>query len=133
MHKWLLCTACVLGCAPNYWPPNQSVLVPGKCARATTGDSTALIRVLVEPKQAQNSSLSLLLAAITPGRPDSEVARPALGIDSIPNLAPGLYRLWVRVLGYHHPRDTIRVNRGEVSCITAQMVSSKIHLEPVTN
>jgi hypothetical protein len=129
----LLFITLLLACAPKRWPPHESTLLPRRCPGPTTADSTARIRVILRPKDAWNSALSLSLAAVRATPPDSHVATPPYGVDSITDVAPGLYRLTVRLIGYHHPRDTIRVAPGESWCVLAEMVRSDVKVQAVTN
>ena len=118
----LLLLALAFGCAAKRWPRYQSTLTPVRCDTATNGETTALVRVIVTPKHARTSTLSLMLSAVRQDGSDSVVAHPAYGVDTIPNVPPGLYRLSVHAIGYDPPRDTIRVGPGESWCVAARMV-----------
>src|SRR5512143_62013 len=118
----LLLLPLAFGCAAKRWPRYQSTLTPVRCDTTRNADTTALVRVLVTPKDARTSTLSLMLSVVRQDGSDSVVAHPAYGVDTIPNVHPGLYRLSVHAIGYRPPRDTIRVGPGEAWCVAARMV-----------
>ena len=109
----------------------RSRLVAARCPNPFTGDSTASIRVALDPPEARRGALSLTLHQLRSNQPDSLIANPAYGVDTITGLPLGLYRLWVRQIGYSHPQDTLRIGRGEAWCVVAHMVRDTIHLIPV--
>ena len=113
--------------------PHQgaSTLTRARCDQRLSGDSAATIRVSLEPATARSPALSLVLHRIRPNGTDSFFVQPPFGVDSIAHVPPGLYRLTVRLIGYYPPRDTVRVDRGDVWCITAHMVRDTIVLKPI--
>ena len=96
-----------------------------------TGDSTAAIRVIVDPPEAHTSSLSLVLYRVRRDGSASLFREPPFGVDSLPNLPSGLYRLRVRQIGYSPPQDTIRIERGEAWCVVAHFVRDTIQLKQI--
>src|SRR5881628_2734364 len=95
----------------------RSRLSPKRCSVPSTGDSSASIRMILDSPAGHASSLSLVATLLRHDGADSLVVQPPMGVDSLPTLTPGLYRLWVRLIGYYHPRDTLRVGRGEAWCV----------------
>ncbi len=106
----------------------RSRLSASRCSPPSTGDSSASIRVILDPPEAHTSSLSLVARQLRHDGSDSATIQPPFGVDSLTRLAPGLYRLWVRQIGYYHPRDTVRVGRGESWCVVAHMVRDTVQL-----
>ncbi len=106
----------------------RSRLSPRLCSPPSTGDSSASIRLILDPPEARTRSLSLVAARLRHDGGDSVRVQPPFGVDSLLGLGPGLYRLWVRQIGYYHPRDTLRVARGESWCVVAHMVRDTVQL-----
>ena len=102
-------------------PQDRSYLTRVRCKDPRTQDSSAIIRVTMDPPDALNSSLGLRLFQVQSGR-DSSVASPVLGTDSLLVPGPGLYRIWVQQIGYWAIRDTLRIGAGEAWCPVAHMV-----------
>ena len=100
----------------------RSSLMRRRCATPGTGDSTGVIRVRLEPPQAGKGSFSLVLFQIHANGGDSLVSDPAFGVDTLRVSRSGLYRLWVRQIGYSPLRDTLRIQSGEAWCPTALLV-----------
>ena len=107
----------------------RSSLIRRRCAIRRTGDSTGVIRVRLEPPQAGKGSFSLVLFQILPNGRDSLVSDPAFGVDTFRVASSGLYRLWVRQIGYSPLRDTLRIQSGEVWCPTAHLVPDTLKLK----
>ncbi len=122
----LLCGAC---CTSRI----TSRLSPAHCPTQVSQGNVGSIRVILDPPEAHGPSLGLMLLQVDAGGLDSLVAHPAYGVDSIPNIAPGVYRLWVRQIGYFAGTVMIRVEPGEAWCITAHMVRDTLKLTPITS
>jgi hypothetical protein len=122
----LLCAACSTS-------RMTSRLSPAHCPTRASQANVGSIRVIFDPPQAHGPSLSLMLLQVNAGGLDSLVAHPAYGVDSIPNIAPGVYRLWVRQIGYSAGTVTIRLEPGEAWCIRAHMVRDTLRLTPITS
>jgi hypothetical protein len=126
----LLLTLLVLPGARSAAQEARSRLSSSRCTLPTTGDSLASIHVTVDPPQAYTRSLSLVATQLRRDGSDSIFVQPPFGVDSLPGLAPGLYRLRVRQIGYYPPRDTLRIGRGEAWCVVAHMVRDTVQLRP---
>ena len=106
----------------------RSMILPARCGLRLR-ESTGEIRLKIEPPAARSPYMSVILFALRRGRPDSVIA-PAFGVDTLPRLVPGAYRLWVRSLGYQVGDDTLRVSPGEILCVRARLVLSRLTLTP---
>jgi hypothetical protein len=126
----LLLALLLLLYAPSAAQEARSRLSPSRCTPPTTGDSLASIRVILDPPQAYTKSLSLVATQVGRDGSDSISVQPPFGVDSLARLAPGLYRLKVRQIGYYPPRDTLRIGRGEAWCVVAHMVRDTVQLRP---
>jgi len=116
-----------------YGPPQwrftpRSMILAARCGLRLR-ESTGEIRLTIEPPAARSPYMSVVLFALGRGRPDSVIA-PAFGVDTLPRLAPGAYRLWVRSLGYQVGDDTSRLSPGEILCVRARLVLSRVTLTP---
>ena len=107
---------------------DRSYLTRVRCKSPLMRDSSAIIRVKMDPPDARNSTLGLKLFRVRSSG-DSSVASPALGTDSLRVPAPGLYRVWVQQIGYWAIRDTLRIGAGEAWCPVAHMVRNPLELE----
>ena len=108
--------------------PGRGSLTRTRCSSPGTGDSTVLIRVKLDPPEAGKGSFSLVLFEVRPNRGDSIVSQPAFGVDTFRVERSGLYRLWVRQIGYSPLRDTLRAQRGAAWCPTAHLVLDTLRL-----
>ena len=91
-----------------------------------------MMRVKLDPPEAgKGGGFSLVLFEVRSTGGDSLVANPAFGVDTFRVTRSGLYRLWVRQIGYRPLRDTLRVRRGEVWCPTAKLLRDTLRLKEV--
>ncbi len=122
-------SACVcllsLACAARASEERSSTLVPSRCRHPSASPPTAAMTVIVEPPRARNQYLQVTVFAVRSREPDSLVAHAVEGVDALPALSPGLYRLRVRSLGYQTASDTIRVGPGEAWCVTARLAAAR--------
>ena len=109
--------------------PVQNSLTRRRCSSPSTGDSTGVIRVKLDPPEAGRGSFSIVLFEVRSTGGDSLVSDPAFGTDTFRITRSGLYRLWVRQIGYRAVRDTLRVRRGEAWCPTVHLVRDAMILK----
>jgi hypothetical protein len=108
--------------------PSRSTLRAQLCLHRLATDSSAAIRVSVEPRGAHNEYLQLTVFAVRSGQPDSVIAHEVQELKDVVTV-PGLYRLRVRSLGYQAAADTLRVSRGQSWCIAARLAAA-VPLQP---